>query len=76
MNESMAQRMSSGSDGQATAHRLLPLPAVGDNAAMQTEPSKADSPKHKRRWFQFRLRTLMIVVTIMAEVCEGKWVPR
>jgi hypothetical protein len=28
---------------------------------MQTEPPKADPPKRKRRWFQFSLRTLMIV---------------
>jgi hypothetical protein len=44
--------------------RLLRLPAVGDNAAMQTEP-----PKRKRRWFQFSLRTLMIGVTLLAAVC-------
>jgi hypothetical protein len=30
---------------------------------MQTEPSEAEPPKRKRRWFQFSLRTLMIVVT-------------
>jgi hypothetical protein len=29
---------------------LLQPPAVGDNAAMQTEPPKADLPKQKRRW--------------------------
>ena len=44
---------------------LLPLPAVADNAAMQAEPPKADPPKRKRRWFQFSLRTLMIVVTLL-----------
>jgi hypothetical protein len=33
---------------------------------MQTEPPKADPPKRKRRWFQFSLRTLMIVVTLLA----------
>jgi hypothetical protein len=37
---------------------LLRLPSVGDNAAMEA--------KRKRRWFQFSLRTLMIVVTLMA----------
>jgi hypothetical protein len=36
---------------------------------MQTEPPKADSPKRKRRWFQFSLRTLMIVVTLVAVLC-------
>jgi hypothetical protein len=36
---------------------------------MQTEPPIADPPKRKRRWFQFRLRTLMVVVTIMAAGC-------
>jgi hypothetical protein len=25
---------------------------------MQTEPTKANLPKRKRRWFQFSLRTL------------------
>jgi hypothetical protein len=48
---------------------LLRLPAAADNAAMQTEPSKADPPKRKRRWFQFSLRTLLIVVTVLAVVC-------
>jgi hypothetical protein len=48
---------------------LLRLPAVGDNASVQTEPSKADSPKRKRRWFQFSLRTLMIAVTVLAVAC-------
>ena len=31
---------------------------------MQTELAKADPPKRKRRRFQFRLRTLMICVTL------------
>jgi hypothetical protein len=35
---------------------------------MQSEPSKADPPKRKRRWFQFSLRTLMIAVTLLAMV--------
>ncbi len=48
---------------------LLRLPASGDNAAMQTEPSKAEPPKRKRRWLQFSLRTLMIVVTLLAVPC-------
>ena len=43
--------------------------AVVDNAALQTEPPKADPPKRKRRWFQFSLRTLMIVVTLLAIPC-------
>ena len=33
---------------------------------MQTAPPKADAPKRKRRWFQFRLRTLFVVVTVAA----------
>jgi hypothetical protein len=45
--------------------RLL---AGGDNAAMQTEPPKAKPPKHNRRWFQFSLQTLMIVVTAVCIV--------
>jgi hypothetical protein len=35
---------------------------------MQAEPSKAE-PKRRRRWFQFRLRTLLIVVTLLAVPC-------
>ena len=31
--------------------------------------SKADLPKRKRRWFQFSLRTLLIVVTLLAVPC-------
>jgi hypothetical protein len=42
---------------------LLSLPAVGDNAAMKAEP------KRKRRWFQFSLRSLMIVATLLAIPC-------
>ena len=33
---------------------------------MQTEPSKAEPPKHKRRWFQFSLRTLLIFTVVCA----------
>jgi hypothetical protein len=36
---------------------------------MEAEPPKADPPKRKRRRFQFRLRTLMIVVTLLAVPC-------
>ena len=32
---------------------------------MEAEPPKAE-PKRKRRWFQFRLRSLMIGVTLLA----------
>jgi hypothetical protein len=45
---------------------LLRLPAVRDNAAMQTEPPKAEPPKRNRRWFQFSLRSQMIGVTVTA----------
>ncbi len=33
---------------------------------MQTEPSKADPPKRKRRWLQFSLRSLLLAVLIVA----------
>ena len=33
---------------------------------MQTESPKAAPPKRKRRWFQFSLRSLMIVVMLLA----------
>jgi Leucine-rich repeat (LRR) protein len=49
-------------------HPLLRLPAVGDNAAMEAEP------KRKRRWFQFSLRTLMILTLIVAIPCA--WLGR
>ena len=48
---------------------LLRLPAALDNAAMEAEPSKAEPPKRKRRRFQFRLRTLLIGVTLLAVFC-------
>ncbi len=57
------------SPSHAAQHRLLQLPAVGDNAAMPTEPPEAEPPKRNRRWFQFRLRTLMIGVTLLAAAC-------
>jgi hypothetical protein len=39
------------------------------NAAMEAEPIKAALPKRKRRWFQFSLRTLLIVTTVVAVQC-------
>jgi hypothetical protein len=33
---------------------------------MESEPSKAEPPNRKRRWFQFSLRTLLIGVTLVA----------
>jgi cell division protein FtsB len=50
----------------AAQNRLLLTPAAADNAAMQAEPPQADPPKRKRRWFQFSLRTLLILVTLLA----------
>jgi hypothetical protein len=50
------------------------LPAVGDNAAMQTEPTESEPPKRKRRWFQFSLRTLMIFTLVCA--VGSAWVAR
>jgi hypothetical protein len=41
---------------------------------MQTDPPKADSPKRKRRWFQFSLRALLILTLIC--VVGSAWVAR
>ncbi len=46
--------------------QLLWLQVVSDNAAMEAKPIKDDLPKRKRRWFQFSLRSLMIVFTLFA----------
>jgi hypothetical protein len=48
---------------------LLRLPADWDNAAIQTEPAKADPRNRSRRWFQFSMRSLLIVVALPAVVC-------
>jgi hypothetical protein len=42
--------------------------------AMEAEPTKADQPSRRRR-FQFRLRTLLIAVTLLAVACwaGSKW---
>jgi hypothetical protein len=45
------------------------LSAIAHNAAMESEPPKADLPKCKRRWFQFSLRTLLTFVVIVAIPC-------
>jgi hypothetical protein len=46
---------------------LLRLPAAGDNAGMiEADQTNAEPPKRKPCRFQFRLRTLMIVVTLLA----------
>jgi hypothetical protein len=50
---------------------LFALPEVGDNAAMPTEPSTAEPPKRKRRWFQFSLRRLLIFTMLVAVL--GGW---
>jgi hypothetical protein len=42
---------------------------------MRTEPPKADPPKRKGRWFQFSLRSLMIVVTLLALPCSYAAIP-
>ncbi len=47
---------------------LLRRRVAADNAAMETEPTIADPPKRKRRWFQFSLRTLLIGVSIWSAI--------
>jgi hypothetical protein len=53
---------------------LVRLPGPADNAAMQTEPPKAEPPKRKRRWFQFSFRTLLILTVPCA--VGAAWVAR
>ena len=36
---------------------------------METEPTKAEPPKRKRRWFQFSLRTLLVFTAVVAVTC-------
>jgi hypothetical protein len=48
---------------------LLFRPVAADNAEMEAEPIKAEPQKPKRRWFQFRLRTLMLAATVAAVIC-------
>jgi hypothetical protein len=38
---------------------------------MEAEPLKAEPPKRKRRWYQFSLRTLMILVTLFCAIAGG-----
>jgi hypothetical protein len=51
---------------------LLWRPVAADNAAMESEPTTADPPKRKRRWFQFSLRTLLLFTLICA--VAASWV--
>jgi hypothetical protein len=48
---------------------LLDSAAIENNAAMPTDPPKAEPPKRMRRRLQFSLRTLFVVTTVMAVVC-------
>jgi hypothetical protein len=48
---------------------LRRLTTVVDNAAMQTDPHDAVAPKRKRRWSQFSLRTLLLLVTLFSIPC-------
>jgi Leucine-rich repeat (LRR) protein len=41
---------------------------------MHTEPPRAESPKHKRRWFQFSLRSVMVFTMVCAIPCA--WLNR
>jgi hypothetical protein len=38
---------------------------------MPTEPTNAEPPKCNRRWFQFSLRTLLIVTVVVAVIAGG-----
>jgi hypothetical protein len=55
----------------ADAASLLRRSVAADNAAMENEPTKVDVPKRGRHRFQFRLRTLLIGVTVVALACWG-----
>ena len=35
---------------------------------MQTEPPKAEPPKRKRRWFQFRLMLAILLMTLASVI--------
>jgi Leucine Rich repeat len=65
----MIRRRASERPRESHHNPLLRLPAAADNAAMQSEPPKAEPPKRKRRWFQFSLRTLMLLTAIVAACC-------
>ena len=41
---------------------MLRPPTVANNAPMQTDSPKAAPPKRRRRWLQFSLRTLLLVM--------------
>jgi hypothetical protein len=57
-------------DSRVEAQILLDIGArVGDNLRMQIDQPKSDPPKRKRRRFQFSLRSLLIVVTLLAVTC-------
>jgi hypothetical protein len=45
---------------ESAEHYLLRVPEVGDNSVMSEPPTR------KRRWFQFSLRTLLILMTVTA----------
>jgi hypothetical protein len=45
---------------------LLLRPVAADNAAMEAEPTKAEPSMGKRRRLQFSLRTLLVILTIVA----------
>ena len=47
---------------------FLFIPTVSSPMSTTTQP-----PKHKRRWYQFSLRTLLITMTV-ATVAFGGWV--
>lgn len=62
-----------------TIHRQACYEAdeASDDEGMDQMPNTAEPGKPRRRWFQFRLRTLLIVVTVAAMNCPiGVWYVR
>jgi hypothetical protein len=53
----------------ASENRLPLLPLPVDNAMMESNPFISATPKRKRRWFQFSLRSLMIPTVHCRFVC-------
>jgi Leucine-rich repeat (LRR) protein len=46
------------------------MQGINRNRRMAVNSARADEPKRKLRWYQFSLRTLLIVVTLFAVACS------
>lgn len=66
-----------GTDIECTCGRLISVPPLSQLRQMAADPSSpSDETKHKRRWYQYHLRSLTIVMTVLCIWAAVAWVKK